>query len=93
VRHLVRFGMPTAGVVTAVGRFGPSNYDQWRVDYAFAGGDGSTREGKAYLYGPDVNKLGGVGATTTVLVDPNDDKKFELYPAAAALYTIVPATI
>jgi len=86
VRELARSGMPTAGVVTSVDRFGPSTHDQWRVTYAFAGGDESTREGKAYLYGSDLKTLGGVGATATVLVDPTDERRYELYAAVRSLY-------
>jgi hypothetical protein len=86
VRDLARTGLPTAGVVTAIDRFGPSNYDQWRVKYALAGADQSIREGKAYLYGSDVKKLGGVGATATVLVDPSDDRRYELYAVVKSLY-------
>jgi hypothetical protein len=93
VRQLARFGMPTAGIITAVNRFGPSNYDQWKVNYAFAGADGSTREGKSYLYGTDVRKLGGVGSTATVLVDPNSDKRYELYQTVASLYRFVSDTV
>jgi hypothetical protein len=91
IRELARSGMPTAGVVTDIGRYGPSTYDQWRVRYAFAGADGSTRQGTTYLYGNDAKKLGGAGKFATVLVDPNNEKRFELYPTVASLYTIVDA--
>jgi hypothetical protein len=90
VRQLARTGMPTAAVLTDIRRFGPSNYDQWRVRYAFAGADESTREGTTYLYGSDLKKLGGVGTVATVLVDPANDKRFEFYRSVAMLYTIVP---
>jgi hypothetical protein len=74
--------------VTSISRFGPSTYDQWRVKFAFAPTPDTTREGTAYLYGSDVKSLE-TGSTATVLVDPADPKKFEMYRAAARLYRIV----
>jgi len=90
VRHLVRHGLPTAGVLTSAGRYGPSSYDQWRVKYVFAPTAETTREGTAYLVGSDLKTLGGQGATATVLVDPANENRFELYSAAAKLYRVVP---
>ena len=91
VRHVVRYGVPTAGVVTEVDRYGPASYDQWRVKYAFAPTPESTREGTAYLHGSDVKALG-PGTVVTVIVDPTNEKRFELYSAAAKLYRVVPDT-
>ena len=90
VRHVVRYGVPTAGIVTSVDRYGPASYDQWRVKYAFAPTSDTTREGTAYLHGGDLKALGDPGAIATVLVDPANAKRFELYSAVAKLYRVVP---
>jgi hypothetical protein len=60
-----------------------------RVKYAFAPTVDTTREGTAYLVGSDLKKICEPAAVATVLVDPANEKCFELYAVAAKPYRVV----
>lgn len=88
LRHLAIYGVPVSGTVTAIARYGSAKYDTWRLEYEFPAA-GTTRAGEAYMNSGPLKKLGDVGATATVLYDPNDEKRHGLFVAIDQLYRIV----
>jgi hypothetical protein len=89
MRRLLRYGNAISGVVESVKRLGTPSYYDWSVEYTFTSPAGTIRQGAAKLEKGDFAWLGGAGTAATILVDPANDEKFEIYCATTRLFRIV----
>jgi hypothetical protein len=85
-RRLLTDGVPVSGRLLEVSFY---MYGQYRVRYEFEL-NGETIPGKGYIEAAAVSGLGPVGGRTTIVYDPLNPRRFDLYPVMKKFYTIVP---
>jgi hypothetical protein len=91
IRRVMRYGVPTAGRIISLEKHGPGKHDVWRSRYQFAGSLGAMVEATSYVHTDDLEAIKR-SQFLTILVDPVDDRKSELYLGTLRYYRIVPET-
>jgi hypothetical protein len=89
IRHVMRYGVPTAGTIVSIQHHGPGKHDVWRARYQFAGATGAMVDATSYVHTDDLEAIRR-SPFVTILVDPADDRKSELYLGTLRYYRVVP---